>query len=59
MDFIDRAIKGIKVTAVILVVVTILSFAIGGYYNYKFYKGIISDPMIDEADTTIAEWISE
>lgn len=56
---IDKMIKGIRITAVILIVITILAFGIGGYYNYKFYKDIVSQPVVNEYDTVMAEWLSD
>jgi len=56
---INKMIKGIRITAVILVVVTALAFGIGGYYNYKFYKGIVNEPVASEYDTVMTEWLSD
>jgi hypothetical protein len=59
MEFIDKAIKGIKITAAILVIVSLLALAYGAYENYRFFKGLAAVPVSDSTDEVIIEWLAD
>ena len=53
---IDKIIKGIRITALILVLLTALSFTYGAVESYRFYH---QTPISHNDDMTIQEWTAE
>ena len=53
---IDKMIKGIRITAIVLVLITILAFTYGAIETYKFYH---QTPISHNDDMTVQEWTAE
>jgi hypothetical protein len=58
MDFIDRAIKGIKITAVVLITLVVLAGLYGAYENCRYVKNFVLQPVTGEEETYV-EWLDE
>ena len=54
---INKMIKGIRITAVVLLAVVILAFAYGAWENYRFLKQFEFTSVSDEYDITVTGWI--